>query len=51
MWLLSDEDLRHLLGGEYVQVVCAKQIDKDISIRKLFYYQFEYNSYNGFRKF
>lgn len=51
MWILSDEDLRHLLGGEYVQVILAKQIDKDMSIRKLFYYQFEYNSYNGFRKF
>ena len=51
MWVLSDDDMRELLGGEFIQVILAKQIDKDMSIRKLFYYQVDYLSYNGFRKF
>ena len=51
MWVLSDDDMRELLGGEFIQVILAKQIDKNMSIRKLFYYQVDYLSYNGFRKF
>ena len=49
MWVLSDNDMRELLGGEFIQVILAKQIDKDMSIRKLFYYQVDYLSYNIFR--
>lgn len=51
MWLVSDEAMRGLLGGEFCQVVIAKQTDPDVSIKKLYDYQFNYFSYQGFRKF
>lgn len=51
MWLLTDEDMRELLGGEFSQVVTLKKIYKDISIRKLYGFQFTYFSYQGFRQF
>lgn len=51
MWLLSDNDMRELLGGEFSQVVTLKKIYKDISIRKLYGFQFTYFSYQGFRQF
>ena len=51
MWLLTDEDMRELLGGEFSQVVTLKKIYKDISMRKLYGFQFTYFSYQGFRQF
>lgn len=51
MWIISDEAMRDLLGGEFCQVVIAKQENPELSIRKLYDYQFNYFSYQGFRKF
>lgn len=51
MWLLRDEDMREILGGEYSQVVTLRKLYKDISIRKLYSFQFTYFSYQGFRQF
>lgn len=51
MWLVSDEAMRDLLGGEFCQVVMAKQASPNMSIKKLYDYQFNYFSYQGFRKF
>ena len=51
MWIISDGAMRDLLGGEFCQVVIAKQEEPEISIKKLYGYQFNYFSYQGFRKF
>lgn len=51
MWLLSDDDMKKLLGGEFCQTVIIKQLEPNTSIRQLYFTQFDYNSYNGFRKF
>jgi len=51
MYIISDSAMEKLLGGEFCQVVIANEIDKNISIRKLYNFQFNYFSYQGFRKF
>lgn len=51
MWLLTDDDMRELLGGEFSQVVTLKKIYKDMSMRMLYKFQFSYFSYQGFRQF
>ena len=51
MYILEDEALNNLLGGEFYQVIVAKQHQPNMSIRKLYNYQFNYFTYNGFRKF
>lgn len=51
MYVLEDESFNNLLGGEYYQVILAKQTNPDISIRRLYNFQFNYFSYQGFRKF
>ena len=51
MYILSDEALNELLGGEYYQVIIAKKECPDLSIAQLYNFQFDYFSYQGFRKF
>ena len=51
MWLISDEVLNKLLGGDYTMVIRCKQQHKETPIKVLSYFQFEYLSYDGFRKF
>ena len=51
MWIVSDNAMRELLGGEFCQVVEMKQLVKDLSIKEMWAMQFKYFSYDGFRKF
>lgn len=51
MYILTDEAFNNLTGGEFVQVIIAKKQCPDMSIAKLYNFQFDYFSYQGFRKF
>lgn len=51
MWIISDEAMHKLLGGNYDTVVYLKQKDDSLTVRDLFCIQFCYASYDGFRKF
>lgn len=51
MYIISDDAFNHLTGGEYVQVIIAKKKCPELSIAKLYNYQFNFFSYQGFRKF
>lgn len=51
MYILTDEAFNSLTNGEYVQVIIAKKQQPDLSIAKLYNFQFDYFSYQGFRKF
>lgn len=51
MYLVEDESFKEMMGGEYYQVILAKKKQPKISIRKLYNFQFNYFTYQGFRKF
>lgn len=51
MYIITDEAFNSLTGGEYIQVIIAKKNYPDMSIAKLYNFQFNYFSYQGFRKF
>lgn len=51
MYILTDEVFNKLMGGEFVQVIEAMKIQPNAPIRKLYNLQFDYFSYEGFRKF
>jgi hypothetical protein len=51
MWILSDRAFEQLIGGDYTVVIGMKQKQKDLSIKDMFCFQFEYETYDGFRKF
>lgn len=51
MYLIEDEAFNEMLGGEYYQVIVAKKHQPDLSVAKLYNYQFNFFSYQGFRKF
>ena len=51
MYIIEDESFNEMLGGEYYQVIVAKKAKPDISVMKLYDYQFNFFSYQGFRKF
>lgn len=52
MYILEDEALNELLGGEFYQTIVAKQQEPKISVYKLFKsFQFNYKSYLGFLNF
>lgn len=51
MWIISDEAMHKLLGGNYDTVIYLKQKDDSLTVRDLFCIQFCYASYDGFRKF
>jgi hypothetical protein len=50
MWILSNRAFNILMDGDYTLAIDLKQRDKTLTIKDLFCYQFEYNSYDGFRK-
>lgn len=51
MYILSDDAFNNLVSGEFAQVIIAKKHQPDLSIAKLYNFQFNYFSYQGFRKF
>ena len=51
MYLIEDKSFNEMLGGEYYQVILAKKKQPEISIRKLYNFQFNFFIYQGFRKF
>ena len=51
MYILTDEVFNQLMGGEFVQVIEAMKVQPNAPVRKLYNLQFDYFSYEGFRKF
>lgn len=51
MYILTDEAFNKLMGGEFVQVIEAMKVQPNAPVRKLYNLQFDYFSYEGFRKF
>ena len=51
MYILTDDVFNKLMGGEFVQVIEAMKVQPNASVRKLYNLQFDYFSYEGFRKF
>ena len=51
MYILTDDVFNKLVGGEFVQVVEAMKAQPNAPVRKLYNLQFDYFSYEGFRKF
>ena len=52
MYIIEDESFNKAMGdGEFYQVILAKKHKPDMSIARLFNFQFKYDTYNGFRKF
>ena len=51
MYILTDDVFNKLLGGEFVQVIEAMKVQPNAPVRKLYNLQFDYFSYEGFRKF
>lgn len=51
MYILTDEVFNKLMGGEFVQVIEAMKVQPNAPVRKLYNLQFDYFSYEGFRKF
>lgn len=51
MYILTDEVFNKLMGGEFVQVIEAMKEQPNAPVRKLYNLQFDYFSYEGFRKF
>ena len=51
MYLIEDEAFNEMLGGEFFQVILAKKQAPDLSVARLYNYQFNYFSYQGFRRF
>jgi hypothetical protein len=51
MYIISDSAFNELIGGEFYQVILAKKERPDMSVAELYNYQFDYFSYQGFRKF
>lgn len=51
MYILTDDVFNMLMGGEFVQVIEAMKVQPNAPVRKLYNLQFDYFSYEGFRKF
>lgn len=51
MYILTDDVFNKLVGGEFVQVIEAMKVQPNAPVRKLYNLQFDYFSYEGFRKF
>ena len=51
MYILTDDVFNKLIGGEFVQVIEAMKVQHNAPVRKLYNLQFDYFSYEGFRKF
>lgn len=51
MYILTDDVFNMLMGGEFIQVIEAMKVQPNSPVRKLYNLQFDYFSYEGFRKF
>lgn len=51
VWVVSDEAMEQILGGDFTDVSVLYESANDISIRTLYNVQDTYKSYQGFRKF
>lgn len=51
VWVVSDEAMEHILGGDFTDVSVLYESAKDVSVRMLYHVQDTYRSYQGFRKF
>lgn len=51
MWIVDDETMNKIFGGDYTTIIEAKKKYPHLTIRELFCIQIYYNSYDGFRKF
>lgn len=51
MYILTDDAFNSLVNGEFAQVIIAKKHEPKLSIARLYNFQFNYFSYQGFRKF
>lgn len=51
MWIISDYAMNKLLNGDFTVAIGMKKRHKDMSLVDMYCYQFEYESYDGFRKF
>jgi len=51
MWILSDKAMETLLHGNQELIVTLAQANRDITIKELYRWQFNYKTYSGFRKF
>ena len=51
VWVVSDEAMEHMMGGDFTDVYNMYKTHKNISVRTLSGVQDTYKSYQGFRKF
>lgn len=51
VWVVSDEAMEQILGGDFIDVAVLHESVGNVSIRTLYKLQDTYESYQGFRKF
>lgn len=51
VWVVSDEAMEQIFGGDFVDIFVASEYKKDITIKDLQELQDKYKSYMGFYKF
>lgn len=51
VWVVSDEAMKQILGGDFSSVAVLHDECNKITVRKLYKHQDVYKSYQGFRKF
>ena len=51
VWIVSDEAMEQILGGDFTDVSVLYEDVDNVSVRTLYKVQDTYKSYQGFRKF
>lgn len=51
VWVVSDEAMEQILGGDFTDVAVLYENTDNVSVRTLYKVQNTYKSYQGFRKF
>lgn len=51
VWVVSDEAMEQILGGDFTDVAVLHEECNEITVRRLYKHQDTYKSYQGFRKF
>ena len=51
VWVVSDEAMEQILGGDFTDVSVLYESVNNVSVRTLYKVQDTYKSYQGFRKF
>ena len=51
VWVVSDEAMEQILGGDFTDVSVLYESADNVSVRTLYKVQDTYKSYQGFRKF